>query len=327
MPSPKTIQEYRTALLRLNVALPTGKAALADYEALWQQQQQPGARETPAKRRVSAGAGSSRGAPRARHEEDEDAVMAPAPTEPAPRPANVPLAQQVAARRQSNVPLAQQAAALQAVEQAAPAQRAAAVEVVQQPPPARPSPRRALPAAPATSGGAVSPAAGAAAAGGAAHELTRRTSWLPAWGQAWPSSRTPGPPDAQPAADEQPVPTYDFGGAAAAATAAEPAAAVPAAAHAAEEQHEAEPAAAEKPRRFGAPDVLAFLALAFVVVLLAALALAPPAPLLSLPAPELMRLPAGSPSAPSGMRYTPDYPATGTKHEPQTEFAITEPHP
>ena len=48
--APRTIKEYKEALLRLDVALPLSTAKLADYEKLYE-----GAVRPPAKRRASTG--------------------------------------------------------------------------------------------------------------------------------------------------------------------------------------------------------------------------------------------------------------------------------
>ena len=38
---PKTKEQYKAALLNLDVVLPTGRPKLADYKALWQQHKPP----------------------------------------------------------------------------------------------------------------------------------------------------------------------------------------------------------------------------------------------------------------------------------------------
>lgn len=299
-PAPRTIKDYKTALLRLNVPLPSGKTSLAEYQALWLQHQPgdvPDPRLTPTKRPGSAGAGSSRGAPRPRHGGDDDVVMAPAPQQPAPRPtSNVPLAQQHEAMHSGAVSrhtpwlpsLAQQHEAMSSGVGRVAAPPAAAAAAMGQP---------AAAAARLPAGRAVGTPAAELANALTASGASRRTSWLPSWGQAWPSSALSGPPDAAPidqAAAADPVPTYTFGAPLAVPVDAS------SSAGASSSAVFAETPAPPSRRMFGWPDVLASAAIVFVAVLLAALALAPPAPL-GLPSPEYLRLPAGSPAAPRGM--------------------------
>ena len=108
---PKTINDYKAALLKLKVSLPAKNAKLADYEKLWTQATTPAPVATAAppsaprsKRKAPAVAGKSPAAQRQRRPSAGGA----SPVPPSVASPNVPLSQQ---RASPNVPLSQQRAA------------------------------------------------------------------------------------------------------------------------------------------------------------------------------------------------------------------------
>ena len=110
---PTTVKEYKAALARMDVALPSSTARLSDYERLWEQAQKPPSRTPTRRQSTSPGrGGSSGGRPPTRN--TPLSVQTPAAM-PATR--NTPLSMQSpsasTARRPSptrNTPLSQQAA-------------------------------------------------------------------------------------------------------------------------------------------------------------------------------------------------------------------------
>ena len=113
---PKTINDYKAALLKLKVSLPAKNAKLADYEKLWTQATTPAPVATAAppsaprsKRKAPAVASKSPAAQRQRRPFAGGA----SPVPPSVASPNVPLSQQRAApaRTPPNVPLSQQSGA------------------------------------------------------------------------------------------------------------------------------------------------------------------------------------------------------------------------